>query len=79
MLNSNSVTSNNYLLLHFKSKPFIEFNSTHAYGTKMPRTSFKILSKYKIALGPIEEQTKIVLAINSVILFRDNSRVQIKI
>jgi type I restriction enzyme S subunit len=78
VLNSNSVTSNNYLLLHFKSKPFIEFNSTHAYGTKMPRTSFKILSKYKIALGPIEEQTKIVLAINSVNLFRDNCRVQIR-
>ena len=41
------------------SENFKEYNSSLAFGTKMPRTSFNLLSKYKIPLPPIEEQHRI--------------------
>lgn len=76
VINSKPNTSNNYLLLHFKSKPFVEYNSNCAYGTKMPRTSFEILSKYKIPIGSVEEQNRILRVINSLNTFESNCRKQ---
>lgn len=76
VINSKPSTSNNYLLLHFKSKPFVEYNSNGAYGTKMPRTSFEILSKYKIPIGSVEEQDMILAVVNSLNTFESNCRKQ---
>jgi restriction endonuclease S subunit len=60
VLNANELTSNEYLLHHIHSKRFILHNTHHSYGTKMPRTSMKIIKKFKIPLPPIEEQEKIL-------------------
>jgi len=78
VINSKPSTSNNYLLLHFKSKPFVEYNSNGAYGTKMPRTSFGILSKHKIPIGSVEEQNRILAVVNSLNTFESNCRKQIE-
>jgi type I restriction enzyme S subunit len=47
-----------------------------SFGTKMPRTSFDIISKYKIALPPIEEQNNILSIFsgvdNQLLAFRYN-------
>lgn len=78
VIDSKPGTFNEYLLLHFKSTPFIEHNSDGAYGTKMPRTSFELLSKYKISLGSIEEQTMILAIISSLNKLENNCKKQIE-
>lgn len=60
VLNSNDLTTNEYLLYHFHSRKFIKYNEHHSYGTKMPRTSFDTIGKYQIALPPLEDQKAIL-------------------
>ena len=59
------ITSNNkiipeLLIHHLHSPKFVFWNSYRAFGSKMPRTSIEIISKYKIPVPPIEEQITIV-------------------
>lgn len=76
VLNSKENSSNQFIMLHLKNQRFIKYNDFMAFGTKMPRTSFDIISKYKIALPPIEEQNNILSVIsstdNQVSVFRYN-------
>ena len=59
VLRPNRKSQSYFLYLHMHSENFKEYNSSLAFGTKMPRTSFNLLSKYKIPLPPIEEQHRI--------------------
>lgn len=40
--------SKEYVLYHFHSRPFIDYVSGKSFGTKMPRTSHKVISEYEI-------------------------------
>lgn len=60
VLCSEPFISNNFLLCHFHSPKFTEFNFHQAFGTKMPRTSFEILGKFQIPIPPIEQQIQIL-------------------
>lgn len=60
VLNANKKTSNEFLIIYLKSDSFIKHNINLSFGTKMPRTSFKIISIYKIPLPPKEEQNEII-------------------
>lgn len=60
VLRANHYTSNQFLHYYFHSRSFIHFNAHRSYGTKMPRTNFKILSKFEIPLPPKEEQAKLL-------------------
>lgn len=60
VLQSNKKTLNEYLLHLFHSKQFIQYNTHLAYGTKMPRTSFDIISKYSFYLPSLNEQKRIL-------------------
>jgi restriction endonuclease S subunit len=59
--------TNDFLLCHFHSPRFVEFNSHQAFGTKMPRTSFEIFGNYQIPVPPLEEQREILETFHSLI------------
>ena len=60
--------TNDFLLCHFHSPKFVEFNSHQAFGTKMPRTSFEIFGKYQIPVPPLEEQREILETFKNLLL-----------
>ncbi|MFE1325810.1 hypothetical protein [Streptomyces sp. NPDC058741] len=49
----------NFLLYVTLSSPWVEWASTTAYGTKMPRTSWELVGDYRTWLPPLEEQRRI--------------------
>ena len=55
-----------YLFYTIQQDSFIENSVSKSYGTKMPRTSWKILSEFKMGLPSIEEQNKIGLIFNTI-------------
>jgi len=55
-LKTNSKSINKYILYHIKSNKFVEYNVNLSFGTKMPRTSYKIISDYNIPMPPLPEQ-----------------------
>ena len=59
--------TNDFLLCHFHSPRFVEYNSHQAFGTKMPRTSFDIFGNYQIPVPPLEEQEEILETFHSLI------------
>jgi type I restriction enzyme S subunit len=54
------VTTANFLIHHFHSPDFIKHNVHQSYGTKMPRTSFKIVGDYPIQMPSLSEQKDIL-------------------
>ena len=60
VINANDKTTNDFLMLHIRTKDFIDYNTRLGFGTKMPRTSVEIISNYEIYLPSISEQ-KILL------------------
>lgn len=66
VFNSKDSSINEFIINHLKNNRFVEYNNYMSFGTKMPRTSFDIISKYKIALPPIAEQKNILYVISNV-------------
>lgn len=66
VLDSKENSSNEFIINHLKNNKFVEYNNYMAFGTKMPRTSFDIISNYKIALPTTAEQKNILYVISSV-------------
>jgi len=67
VLCNESFITNDFLLCHFHSPRFVEYNSHQAFGTKMPRTSFDIFGNYQIPVPPLEEQEEILETFHSLI------------
>ena len=42
-----------YVLSHVSSASFVDYSDASSTGTRMPRTSWKVMSKYRIAIPPI--------------------------
>ncbi len=40
------------VLLHLSSDPFISYCTSHSFGTKMPRTSWNDMARYRVVLPP---------------------------
>lgn len=55
-----------YLFYTIQTDSFIENSVSKSYGTKMPRTSWKILSEYELGLPTLIEQKKISSVLSSV-------------
>jgi len=53
------------LISHFHSTKFIQYTNKNSYGTKMPRTSAKIVGEFKVPLPPLSEQQKIAAILSS--------------
>ncbi|PKL58710.1 MAG: hypothetical protein CVV34_01220, partial [Methanomicrobiales archaeon HGW-Methanomicrobiales-5] len=68
-----------FLYLIISSKKFIEYNNKLSYGTKMPRTSWKIASKFKCPLLTIEEQDHYYKKISQIIEIQSFTRDKIKV
>jgi type I restriction enzyme S subunit len=66
VLDAKSQSANEFLIYHILSGKFVEHNIKHSYGTKMPRTSFKIVKNYPLALPPLPEQNKIAAILSTV-------------
>jgi len=60
VFNANDKSTNEFLMLHIRTKEFINYNTRLGFGTKMPRTSVDIISNYKIHLPPVNEQKYIL-------------------
>lgn len=43
---------NSYVLSVVSSKPFVDYTDSHSAGTKMPRTNWKDMARYPLALPP---------------------------
>ena len=43
-----------YVLSLVSSKAFVDYTDSHSAGTKMPRTNWKDMSQYPLALPPVE-------------------------
>lgn len=54
-----------YLFYIVQQDSFIENSVSKSYGTKMPRTSWKILSEFELGLPPKDEQLKIGEILNA--------------
>ncbi|MFJ3877326.1 restriction endonuclease subunit S [Streptomyces sp. NPDC090077] len=48
-----------FLFYSSLSQPWVDWASTTAYGTKMPRTSWELMGEYRIWLPTIDEQRRI--------------------
>lgn len=53
-----------FVFNHLHSSRFIQFASSNSYGTKMPRTSFKVIGSYRISLPPLPEQRRIAAVLS---------------
>lgn len=60
VLRPNPSVDPRYLFYATLSHPWLEWANTTAYGTKMPRTSWDLMSEYRLWLPPSEEQRRIV-------------------
>ena len=78
VFNANKKSTNDFILLHLRSKEFIEYNTQLGFGTKMPRTSKKIISNYKILLFSKKEQSFIVKKIKYFDHLNQNFETQLK-
>ncbi|SFN65717.1 Type I restriction enzyme EcoKI specificity protein [Nocardia asteroides] len=48
-----------FLLYVTLSSPWLDWASATSYGSKMPRTSWELMSQYRVWLPPLEEQRRI--------------------
>lgn len=55
-----------YLYHIISSESFVEYNSAITFGTRMPRTSWGIVSKYRIAIPSLVEQDSIIEIISAI-------------
>lgn len=66
VLSPKSNLTTDYLFYTIQRNSFIENSVSKSYGTKMPRTSWKILSEFEMGLPSVEEQTKITKILSSI-------------
>ncbi|MCT8336842.1 hypothetical protein FKB36_04880 [Methanoculleus sp. Afa-1] len=57
---------NQFLIYHIHSDDFVGHNVSHAFGTKMPRTSFNTIGEYPLPLPPLPEQHCIAAVLSTV-------------
>lgn len=49
-----------YLYYIVSSESFVEYNNSQTFGTRMPRTSWGIVGKYRVAVPSLEQQDDII-------------------
>ena len=54
-----------YLYYIISSEDFIAYNNAKTFGTRMPRTSWKIISKYQVAVPSIIKQDNVIERVES--------------
>ncbi|MBP7299164.1 restriction endonuclease subunit S [Methanoculleus sp. 10] len=59
-------STNQFLIYHIHSDDFVGHNVSHAFGTKMPRTSFDIIGEYLLPLPSLPEQHRIATILSTV-------------
>ena len=65
IVGENGVNSK-YLLYRLSSKPAYDYARRTSAGTRMPRTSWNLFSKFEFSLPPLEEQRKIATVLHNV-------------
>ncbi len=60
---TNENLNNQFLVEILSSKHFVNYAAASSSGTKMPRTNWSDIKKYKIGLPPLPEQEKIMLVL----------------
>ena len=66
VLNSTDYSLNQFLIYHLHTPQFIDYNVSHSFGTKMPRTSIKTIIRYLITLPPLSEQQAIAAILSAI-------------
>lgn len=57
---------NQFLYYSVSSENFVNYNTTQTFGTRMPRTSWDIIKKYKVKLPKLEVQDEIIEKIEAI-------------
>ncbi|SFM40379.1 restriction endonuclease subunit S [Methanolobus profundi] len=66
VLRANQNIMPEYLYEIIQSNSFIEYNSHLSYGTKMPRTSWKLIADYECYVPSLDEQKAFVSKVNNI-------------
>ncbi|MFH1965671.1 MAG: restriction endonuclease subunit S, partial [Acidobacteriota bacterium] len=66
VIEENRIIPNELLVHYFHCPKFILWNTSRAFGTKMPRTSVEIVGDYRIPVPPNNIQIEIISHLNSI-------------
>jgi type I restriction enzyme S subunit len=59
-------TTSEYIFYTIQTDSFLDNSISKSFGTKMPRTNWKIVKEYQLSLPPLPEQKKIAAILTSV-------------
>jgi len=69
-----AVIRSQFLYYIVSSESFVNYNTTQTFGTRMPRTSWDIIKKYKAKLPKLEEQDDIIEKISATDILAQTER-----